>query len=1138
MPLVGRMANQSTSTGLTGRMVSPQTDTALVGRMAVNKTEPTTEIKTLPEFLGGGAYNSVKGDPNKLINTGHSTYDGVQTKKGYERADIFPVSLGGVNQDKRNITYEQNLPEYDKASEAKNNGQSYNPNDLKYRTATDKYLQEEVLPKYKSGEINLREAQVLATSFLRNQKEGLDTNPYSFNNLVGGLKSVLSKGSSIVRSAANLFVPSQEQLKQAYENAKPTIIKGQEIPSRATSIGLIDKHGDKYSGIDPAGAVGSLEDVSKNAIKNVSKKIAQSNNLEEIIGFVKSVFKNKPAEEIKTISEPLVNITKESEVKNILTNSSKSRILPEAKTVKRELTKTEMPVLEATAKDTKQISQAPKLFPENISYEQTTPKPNFSQGADVELKDVLSKPDIINTNNLNISDKAKKVINDSVAEVKPLIESKIGSRLTNKEVMEYADNSSRTLQRAVGQEQTKEWEAALLKTRQKLASMAESGTVDKEYLDTLTTLKTHATDVARKLQSFSIGADPKNVTAKQVILDQVLKVTDDTDKILEAAKGIDFNDANQAAKFYREFIKPKAGEWIDLIRYNSMLSSPNTHLNNASVNLINTTLIGSIEKTLTGGLDFIGSKITGQQRKAFAGEGVKFLQGYVTHLKDATQKFSDVMTGRRAFTNLDTRSIPIATEGVKGKVVSALSYPLRLLEASDQFFSSLAEGGERAALTYRQGKGVLVKNLEEQAKDDAAYRLFRQNIFNEDQGHVLDAIDQLTNKIEGLRKSNNPIVSTVAKFTVPFVKTPMNIFKQGIEYSPAGVTTLWGAKNKTQQLSKALIGSAVFAGASTLLASDRLTWSEPTDETQKNLWREAGRQPYSVKVGNKWISYQKLAPAVAFPLAMVSSLDDLRKSKKIDDDTVDLTLKAIAKYGQFLADQSYAKSIGDLINIPKGGEAAISQAVSNYPQQLIPYRAFSGWLARMLDDSQRKVDNKASFIDKQMQLLMMNIPGLSQKVPARMNVKGEPIKNQNRFMNAVLPAKVTPENPELTNFLNDYESLKKDTNTSSQQKKITKDQFKPVFDEIRNLVNEGRIDEAQQKLDSLSDADYKLYKKYRQSEKTSSTNETKVEIYATYNQIQNLVKEGKTEEAQKILDGLTDEEYRAYKSLKNSMPTI
>lgn len=1111
MPLVGRMASKSTSTGLAGRMVETNKESGLVGRMAVKKTETAVEVKTLPVFLGGGAYNSVKGDPNKLINTGHTTYGGVDTKPGFERADIFPVSLGGVNNDKRNITLEPNLPEFNKASEAKQKGQSYNPSDLKYRTATDKYLQEEILPKYKTGEIGLGEAQAMAASFLGNQQEGLNDlmNPYSVKNLWTGLKDTVKKGTDVVKS----LLPKEADLKGEYESAKPNLKNGKEIPTRISKSGaIITKIGDHYTAVDPTYAVAGMEDIGKTAAKGISKIIDQG---------VKSFKKNTAQGVVKEVESAVPKLA--SEV---------------MKTGETELAKTETPVLKATAQETKQISQAPKLFPENISYKQPTPRTKINQGADVELKDVLPKQDVINTNNLNISDKAKKVINDSVAEVKPIIESKTGSRLTNKEVLDYADNSSRTLQRAVGQDQTKEWEAALLKTRQKLSSIAESGTVDKEYLDTLTTLKTHATDVARKLQSFSIGADPKSVTSKQVILEQVLKVTDDTGKILDAAKGVDFNDANQAAKFYREFIKPKAGEWLDLIRYNSMLSSPNTHINNAFSNLLNTTLVAPIEKSLTGGLDFIGSKISGKQRQAFAGEGVKYLQGYVSHLKEATQRFSDVMAGRKSFTNLDTRNIPLATSGAKGKVVDTLSYPLKLLEASDQFFSSLVESGEKAALTYRQGKGVLVKNLEQKASDDAAYRLFRQNLFSDNQGHVLDAIDQLTNKIEGLRKSKNPIVSTVAKFTVPFVKTPMNIFKQGIEYSPAGITTLWGAGNKTEQLSKTLIGSAVFAGASTLLASDRLTWSEPTDETQKNLWREAGRQPYSVKVGNHWISYQKFAPAIAFPLAMVSSLNDLQKSKKIDDDTVDLTLKAIAKYGQFLADQSYAKSIGDLINIPKGGEAAISQAVSNYPQQLIPYRAFSGWLARMFDESQRKVDSKASFIDKQIQLLMMNIPGLSQKVPARLNDKGESIKNQNRVLNSILPAKTITENPELTKFLNDYESLKQETNKSTQTKKQKKDNFKQVYDEIRSLVDSGKNEEAQNKLDDLSDSDYKLYKEMRKSDKANATKNIKTDFYTTFKHIRDLVDQGKKEEAQTILDSLSDDEYKAYQSLKASLISV
>jgi hypothetical protein len=743
----------------------------------------------------------------------------------------------------------------------------------------------------------------------------------------------------------------------------------------------------------------------------------------------------------------------------------------------------------------------------------------------------------LNVGRLKITPEAAGIVTRVVDEVKPAIERAVGMKLSNDEAIRAATVYSKTLTKAVGRDDTLEWQAAMLRARQQLAAASESGTVDENYIKNLLTIKTQGTDIARKLQSLSISADPVEMTNKEAILAAVLKVNQNIEDILKAAEGVDFHDFNQATNFYRTFVKPTAGEWIDLIRYNSMLSSPKTHIVNIFSNLLNSSLIAPFEKALTGGLDFLGSKITGRARSAFTGESGAYMANYFKNVRLAAFRFAEVLKGNRAYTNLDTRNIPIATKGVKGRAVAALSIPTRLLEGMDQFFMTLATDAETGALRYRAQKlgggenlenlraelsvvqdtlenspaqglrkyygnhdpeyenldeiytrnvgkskageldaivqehgfndvqeaheAVLqdialkkraqelesaikktasqanVGNIETLAKAGAEYRLFRQKPNADGQGKVLDAVDQFTVMLQGLRHSKNPLVALVTKFTVPFIQTPMNIFKQGIEYSPAGLTTLWGAANKTEQLSKAIIGSAIFSGAGVMLASDRLTWGEPTDPTLKAAFKAAGKQSYSVKIGNTWYSYQKLPPGVAFPFAMVAALHDVQENRKVDDDTVDLVLSSVAKYGEFLADQSYAKSIGDILSAAKGGEAGIARIISNDLQQLVPYRALGGWLARLSDESQRKVDSKASFIDQQVQLLMMNIPGLSQKTPAREDSSGAPIPNQNRFLNSVSPIQFTKETDKAADYqgMLDVKKLNRATTAASDKAK-------------------------------------------------------------------------------------------------------
>jgi len=741
----------------------------------------------------------------------------------------------------------------------------------------------------------------------------------------------------------------------------------------------------------------------------------------------------------------------------------------------------------------------------------------------------------VNTDNLNISKAGSNLIDETIQSIKPALQSKVGKILTNKEVVEMADRSAKILTGTIGRESTKNWEVALLNARKKLAESAQSGTVDRDFIENLMTIKTQGTDIARKLQSFGIGADPANISSKQAILEAIIKVNGNVDEILKAAKGVDFNDFNQATEFYRQFVKPTAREWIDLLRYNSMLSSPKTHLVNIFSNLLNTTLIAPLEKAMQGGIDFLSSKITGNARKVFAGESTKFIQGYFSNLKKATINFADVLKGKSPITQLDLKYIPFSKEGVKGKVAKLLSYPTRLLEASDRFFMDLTQAGERAALDYRVSKGVAVKEIEETALDASKYRLYRQELFSPEQGKVLDAVDHFTSTLMNLRNSKNPIVSTISKFTVPFVKTPMNIFKQGVEYSPLGLSTLVGAKNKQQQLAKAMLGSAFFAGAATLVASDRLSGAEPRDANGIRDWRSAGKQPYSVKIGDKWVSYQKFPPAISFSFSLLSTINDTLKDKKIDDNIVDITLSAVSKYGQFLSDQSYAKSIGDMLGSIQGGEAGIERLISNYPQQLIPFRALGSWFARMFDASQRKVDSKADFIDKQIQQLMINMPFLSMAVPAREDKDGNPIPNYNRFWKAFSPLDITTANEKFTKFLEDKEQFNKAIKVDQDKNTKLKQDVQPIYDSVQTLVAQGKTEEAKQVVDSLTDEQYTAYKSIKSSDKSRATTEMEAKVFPTYQKVQELLSSGNEQQAKDIVNGLSDEEYRAYKLIKNRL---
>lgn len=647
-----------------------------------------------------------------------------------------------------------------------------------------------------------------------------------------------------------------------------------------------------------------------------------------------------------------------------------------------------------------------------------TPTPQLEANKGLSFDN--SKPQtetFYNVDNLNISNKAKAGLKKEISKNGAKIEKVIGKKLTNEEVIKTAENTSKILDTTVTREQTKAKIAANLKLRQKIAAKAQQGFKSKKEADDFADLwlkdKAAGADLAKQLQARRIKANQNDQEGIDIILDAIYRNNKNADEISKAMKKYDLTDPEDLNKFYREFVKPNAGDWIDALRYNSMLSSPTTHLVNISSNIQGAGIIEPLTKTVTGSLDSIRAALTGTPRQSYAGEGVQYSIGYLKNLGNASRKLWNVMSGKETSTMQGIQQIPLTEKGTAGRVAEdSLKFTGRLLQGMDEFFTTAGEGGNLRSLAYRESKGVKVANPGQLAFNQAKEAIFNSPFNLEKEGYVLKALEWLPSKIGQMTRADNAIVRTIGKFTFPFVRIGSNLTKSGVQYSPFGISTLPGASNKTEQLAKFVIGSASALGAATLLGQDRLTWAEPISENQKNAFRDAGKIPYAVKVGDKWISYSKLHPALSFNFALIAALDDSIKNKRLSDDQADTIMQTAAKFGKFYADQSYLRNIGDFVSATQGSVSGWSKYASNYGQQLIPLRALMGYVERIVDPYQRQVDSDGSILEKQMQYVMAQIPGFANKVPVRTNEMGEPIMNQNRAINAVSPARVSTENPQ------------------------------------------------------------------------------------------------------------------------------
>lgn len=634
-----------------------------------------------------------------------------------------------------------------------------------------------------------------------------------------------------------------------------------------------------------------------------------------------------------------------------------------------------------------------------------------------------------NIERLQISDEAKFKILEATTQLGAEIENVSGKKLTHEEVLEAA-KTAEILSKGVSREATLQFEASLLNTRKHLAALAEQNELTPEFLDALRVVANTGTDIARSLESMKIEAMPEFATAKVKIIKDIMKLGVDSNKILEAAKGVDFKDEQAVAKFYRKFVKPKLGEKLDEFVYMNILSSPLTHIVNTTSNLIQLAALNPLTKLASGMVDMVAANMTGAERMHYVSSVPQFYKGALNAVPEAFKLAFNIMKGKKTLERPDVKHIPTLSKLVDWGTLKVGKYVPRALEASDVFFRTMIEAGETEAMTRKLGHEPSEKELlkiKEKAKKTAEYFVFRQKPDSDGgsgQGDFLSAVDNLTNAIYRLRSVPG------VKWFVRFVQTPMNILKQGIEYSPAGFATLKGGKDKSEQIGKAIIGSMVFTGASYLAANNMLTWAAPTGKREKNEFYAAGLQPYSVRIGDKWVSYSKLGP-LAYPLAMAAAFHYYTKESPtaLSDSDMDKIVDSMTGFMRFFSDQSYLRGVGDLLGFMRGEK---TKAFSSVPTQLVPLSSLQGWINQITDEFQRKPADGLS-IESIVDNIQMKLAGMSQYVPAQIDYEEAPVKKQMRGINAVSPVKISKVNRGKLSEYKETQRMKQEINLEKSQ---------------------------------------------------------------------------------------------------------
>lgn len=262
----------------------------------------------------------------------------------------------------------------------------------------------------------------------------------------------------------------------------------------------------------------------------------------------------------------------------------------------------------------------------------------------------------------------------------------------------------------------------------------------------------------------------------------------------------------------------------------------------------------------------------------------------------------------------------------------------------------------------------------------------------------------LATKLTEIR-SRNLATELVVGGIMPFAKTPANVLRRGIEYSPAGIlqgfAQIYKANNDStlsqadrmklraeaiDRLASGATGTGLLAIGIALRALGVLRGKDDDDSRASKFFRDMGRQAYSFQIGGTSITLDWLAP-MNMPMFMGVAVYDVAEQLAGGED---LDWKDIAEPLLSIADPMIEMSMLSGIQSALktyGSENALSAVATNTLQSFAGqfYPTIGGQLARTIDTTRRAPDSKHYWI----QSMMAKIPGLSKLVKPYVGGYGE-----------------------------------------------------------------------------------------------------------------------------------------------------
>lgn len=544
------------------------------------------------------------------------------------------------------------------------------------------------------------------------------------------------------------------------------------------------------------------------------------------------------------------------------------------------------------------------------------------------------------------------------------------------------------------------------------------------------------------IQTLSIASSDGVTAAARVVSGRRAGVNYLSPEVMTTILKMPGMDSNKLLKITADVQKSslrRAGGAVLNVVINGLLSGPKSHLSNIGSNALKTVMMpaeqmlggvwsglkgGSAQQISQGMHTYVGlTKYAGESFKmAYAafksGEGIldaatKFTdsgRGYLNtygKIKDHLLQFYTAKKGGMAELNT-WDEIQANFWAFLGHTIN---FPTRLLGGADEFFKQLnyranmySKLTEEGLLKHGRDAGnELGKFVEDgmQAAFDAqgrgldkgALRLAQESTWTQplrDDAYLGGGLGQ---HMSDLVHKWPPL-----QLVAPFIKTPTNIIRDFAAHTPgmAHISKRYkdaikaGGEQAAMAHGRIATGSMIWLTAIGLAYSGKMTGNLPKDPATRQAWQDAGIEPYSFKIGDKYISYARLDPfAAVFGIAADVS-EYTRNWSEVSKGN--WASGAILALGQNVLSKTYLSGITGLM-AALSDDSVDSKAMQRYMQQaatmFIPYSAGLRFTRQMMDDPMREVrsvfDSMLNAIPEGSPLLPVKYSWITGK-PVSMNV--------------------------------------------------------------------------------------------------------------------------------------------------------